>query len=145
MKMGVKIAKGANTVQEEMAKRVRQNDEDMETVRRVVAHGIKDEAVQRIRNSAPRGTIQRRYRPARVVQASAPGQAPAIDLGNFIRSIGVQIIEGGYLVGSSLKLGAWLEFGTRHMAARPWLRPAARLYWKKRAPEVIKRILRFKE
>ena len=144
MKIGVNITKGRNSIQDEMAKRIKQNDEDMDTVRRVVAYGIRDEAKNRIINSAPRGSVVRRYSPFRVVQASAPGQPPAVDRGNFLRSIIAKPIKGGYKVGSTMNLGAWLEFGTRHMLARPWLRPAARIYWKKSAPAVIKKILRFK-
>lgn len=59
-------------------------------------------------------------------RASAPGDAPAVDSGDLRRSIGVQKIgEGRYRVGTNLKHGLFLEFGTRRMAARPWLRPAA--------------------
>lgn len=57
--------------------------------------------------------------------ASAPGDAPAVDSGDLRRSIGVKKIgDGHYRVGTNLKHGLHLEFGTRKMAARPWARPA---------------------
>lgn len=58
-------------------------------------------------------------------QASAPGQAPATDTGSLVQSIAWQRQHGGYASGTRLKYGAHLEFGTRNMAPRPWLRPAA--------------------
>lgn len=66
-------------------------------------------------------------------QASAPGEAPAIDTGALSRSITHEITETG--AGFSLDIGpsaqsgrddiaAHLEFGTSKMAPRPSWRPA---------------------
>lgn len=58
-------------------------------------------------------------------QASAPGQAPATDTGRLVGSIAFEKTRGGWAAGTSLDYGKHLELGTLHMAARPWLVPAA--------------------
>ena len=60
-------------------------------------------------------------------QASAPGEYPMTDTGRLASSIIVIVpsasrIEGK--VGANIKYGAFLEFGTSRMAARPWLLPS---------------------
>lgn len=57
-------------------------------------------------------------------QASAPGEAPATDTGKLVGSI-VSGAEGprGYVEARSV-YALYLEYGTRHMAARPFLVPA---------------------
>lgn len=58
-------------------------------------------------------------------QASAPGDAPNTDTGALVSSIIAEYPRKGVaFVGTSKAYGAYLEFGTRNMAARPWLRPA---------------------
>ena len=59
--------------------------------------------------------------------ASVPGQPPAPDTGTLRRSITkrIKVIAGtvyGY-VGTKLGYGEDLEYGTRRVAARPFLRP----------------------
>jgi hypothetical protein len=72
------------------------------------------------------GRIYRR--PGRIHQASAPGEPPAPDTGRYraswsTRATGTDTrVE--VVVGTSDKRGPWLEYGTRHMAPRPHLRPA---------------------
>ena len=59
-------------------------------------------------------------------QASAPGEAPAVDTGNLKSSLRVLEVTDDYAsFGTSADYAAHLEFGTRNMAARPYLRPAA--------------------
>ena len=58
-------------------------------------------------------------------QASAPGEAPAIDTGNLINSL--QIEETGDLemtVSVNAEYAEALEFGTSKMAPRPFMEPA---------------------
>lgn len=58
-------------------------------------------------------------------QASAPGEAPAVDTGTLRRSILTQ--RDGDLravVSVGAEYAVWLEFGTRRMAPRPFLGPA---------------------
>lgn len=61
-------------------------------------------------------------------QASAPGEAPATDTGRLVNSI----VGDAKVVGKEVQgfievrtaYGGYLEFGTRHMAARPFVTPA---------------------
>jgi HK97 gp10 family phage protein len=58
-------------------------------------------------------------------QASAPGETPAIDTGDLIGSITTAELgpmEHAVTVGA--EYAVHLEYGTRHMEARPFLRPA---------------------
>lgn len=57
-------------------------------------------------------------------QASAPGEAPAVEYQDLIGSIVVDLEELKVIVGSPLPYGRYLEFGTHNMEARPWLNPA---------------------
>lgn len=59
--------------------------------------------------------------------ASAPGEAPAVRLGDLRRSIDTKVERGdtkieGY-VGTDLDYGLYLERGTLHILPRPWLAP----------------------
>jgi hypothetical protein len=59
-------------------------------------------------------------------QASAPGEAPAVDFGALVGS--VQVEQTSMLnanVYSNMEYAPLLEFGTMHMAARPAWIPAA--------------------
>ena len=57
--------------------------------------------------------------------ASAPGDGPAVDLGTLRQSISVQEISPGYRrVGTSILYAPYLEYGTRHIKPRPFMRPA---------------------
>lgn len=58
--------------------------------------------------------------------ASKEGYPPNSDTGTLANSIRVEIDAAKLiaLVGTNLLYGAWLEFGTKDMGARPWLGPA---------------------
>lgn len=59
-------------------------------------------------------------------QASAPGEAPAIDIGNLINSIQTEEeSELSQVVSVGAEYGIFLEYGTSHMAPRPFMTPAA--------------------
>jgi phage gpG-like protein len=63
-------------------------------------------------------------------QASAPGEAPAIDYGHLVNSIQVEITGPlTAIVGSNAEYAPYLEFGTSRMAARPAWIPAAERAW----------------
>ncbi len=55
--------------------------------------------------------------------ASAPGEAPAIDYGLLINSIGVEREGNDAVIFTSAAAGPHLEFGTARMQARPFMRP----------------------
>jgi phage gpG-like protein len=69
----------------------------------------------------------RKYRRGSGVHvASAPGEAPAVDLGQLINSIQVEH-ENDYtsIVSTNVDYAVHLEYGTRKMGARPVWRPVA--------------------
>ncbi len=60
---------------------------------------------------------------------SKPGDSPFVQTGILRSSITTaKVREGVYVVGPTMTApyGKWLEFGTRKMAPRPFMRPAAR-------------------
>ena len=67
------------------------------------------------------GTPGIRFSPKRNVTVSKPGDPPHTDTGRLRQSIKFNIKDGVGQVGTNLKYGAWLEFGTEDMAPRPWL------------------------
>jgi HK97 gp10 family phage protein len=70
------------------------------------------------------GRIYRRK--DRTHQASAPGEAPAIDYGILSGSIQQGMTgETSGAVYTNMLYAVYLEFGTRHLAARPFMVPAA--------------------
>ena len=92
---------------------------------RQTALAIQRHAVKSIQRGKPRGITYKKYKPKRTHTASAPGQAPASDTGRLAGSIlPPRQISRGYSVGTNLDYGRYLEFGTRRIAERPWLRPA---------------------
>lgn len=61
----------------------------------------------------------------RWVKGSAPGQPPHKQTAALQSSIRVEMVGVlTALVGPSVRYGRWLEFGTKRMAARPFMRPA---------------------
>lgn len=63
----------------------------------------------------------------RVHQASAPGEPPANDTGRLVSSLRAEIsteaLTASLIAGTQYAI--YLEFGTRRMEPRPFLRPAA--------------------
>ena len=64
--------------------------------------------------------------------SSAPGQPPAVQTGNLRRSVQVDLSQQRApnptaRVGTGIKYGFFLEFGTKHIAPRPWARPSVEL------------------
>lgn len=73
-------------------------------------------------------------------QASAPGDVPAIDTGRLIGSINIARIGPMRVrVGTNVKYAYSLEFGTRRVAARPWVRRTFDREW----PSISARMLAF--
>jgi phage gpG-like protein len=93
----------------------------------LIALEIRNAAIKLI-NENTDGTPAIRYNPRRKVAVSKPGDPPNTDLGRLVQSIRVERGEGtAALVGTNLKYGAWLEFGTQTMAPRPWLSTALKM------------------
>lgn len=74
------------------------------------------------------GDRQTRYKPKRTVRASKPGDAPNTDTGRLVKSVDFNFENRGLVgeVGTNLKYGKHLEFGTKTMAPRPWLSTAVK-------------------
>lgn len=93
----------------------------------LLALEIRNNAIKLL-NENKDGPRQRRYNPKRTVNVSPPGTPPNTDTGRLVQSIKFEKGDGtSYLVGTNLKYGAWLEFGTRTTAARPWLSTALKI------------------
>ena len=87
---------------------------------------LRSDVVKRIKRGPNSGITYRKSNPKRVHTASAPGQAPADDMGGLANSIFFDNIgDMTAIVGSRLIYALYLEHGTRNMAARPYFRPAA--------------------
>lgn len=91
----------------------------------LIVHG---NAVKLIQTRSP-GKKQIRYSPRREITAANPGEAPNTDTGRLVQSIKFDIEDNGLkgFVGTNLKYGAYLEFGTQDMDPRPWLSTALKM------------------
>lgn len=84
--------------------------------------------------SAKHGRLYRVSKTGKPHQASAPGEAPAMDTGALANSIHTEMI--GPLTGivyTNQEYAAALEFGFARLAARPFMRPAVEIV----APQFI--------
>lgn len=86
---------------------------------------IRNEAVLLLADNGD-GERQVRYMPKRTVNVSAPGSPPNSDTGRLQQSIKVERDGMATLVGTNVKYGAYLEFGTKDVAPRPWLSVAVK-------------------
>ena len=91
-----------------------------------VASAVHQRAVDLI-NDNQDGTKQKRRNVN--VFVSRPGDPPNTDTGRLVKSIFLKFENNAKTakIGTNLKYGAWLEFGTLNMAARPWLSKAFKL------------------
>lgn len=96
---------------------------------------IRNNAIRSMRKTPKTGRKYRSTKQRGIYHtASSPGYPPAVDTGDLIRSIvmdvrGSQITDFEVEVGSNItnpknRYPRWLEEGTKFMDARPWLEPA---------------------
>ena len=98
---------------------------------------IRNEAISSMRSTPKTGLTYPRQKGKKMHIASSPGNAPAVDTGDLIKSLIIDTRPGGGAftdfeveVGTNITdppYGSYLEFGTKEgelMAARPWLQPA---------------------
>lgn len=85
---------------------------------------VREEATSLILNTPKTGRIYRRRGVAH--QASAPGESPASDTGNLLRSINTSVSPAALTgnVNFGTIYSRYLEYGTAKMAPRPFARPA---------------------
>ena len=92
---------------------------------RKTAHDLKADA-QNSMEGPKHGRIYRSSKTGKPHRASAPGEAPAVDIGNLKNSIFVEIESPTTaIVAVGAKYGITLEYGSRKIAPRPYMRPAA--------------------
>jgi len=103
------------------------------TIKQSIQKGPKTGRLYR-RGSIRRGSRRGRSGIGTFHQASAPGEPPATDTGRLVSSISIRRSDAGLTssIGvqnvSSVKYARFLEFGTRRMKPRPFIRPAFALH-----------------
>lgn len=108
----------------------RRNPEFQKIIRRNVEKAVDRASIKfqaRVKRELSRSGSGVHY-PGQRTRSSAPGEPPAAQTGALRLSIQVDRTrlesELRNRIGTSLDYGRYLEFGTRHMAARPYLRPS---------------------
>ena len=88
------------------------------------AYDIRNTIIDSMKKTPKTGMRYRRGKNFHI--ASAPGEAPAVDYGELLRSIMFDVrhmeVEVGNEAGAPY--GVFLEKGTEHIEPRPWLEPA---------------------
>jgi len=104
---------------------------------RSLANPIEQDIKKELRKTKS-GPIVTRYRPQRQVKVSRPYEAPAEDLGMLVNSIEVDVDPTQYnmVIAAGAPYARELEYGTRHMLPRPFLRPAL-TRWRQRIIDAI--------
>jgi len=89
------------------------------------AERVRSDAIRSIQSHQSKGVTYELSNPNRTHTASTAGNPPNTDTGELVRSI-VAIKGPGptAAVGTALRKGFWLEFGTHGIDPRPWLHPA---------------------
>jgi HK97 gp10 family phage protein len=123
IKVSIDPSRGRAEIQGAASKLIRKITLDVEgTIKRSMAGSKSGKQYARgaALTKAGKPVKRRRYH-----RASAPGESPAVDTGNLINSIRSQFptpLKGVLNIGAAY--ASFLEFGTRKMAARPYVRPA---------------------
>ena len=93
---------------------------------RITANEVRNTAIKSIVQNPRAGDTTTRYNPTRTIRISKEGDPPASDTG-FLAS-NIHLVMDADQLGASIesraKYSAFLEFGTRHMRARPFMQPA---------------------
>lgn len=95
-----------------------------------IAQEVRTTAIRSIQRGPHTGRVYERAPGSNLSsthQASAPGDPPATDTGTLANSIATR--RTGPMsasVGTGIQYGAYLEYGTQSIEARPWLEPALR-------------------
>ena len=122
--MTVKI-EGLEDLNAVLAKLPAEFDREATALVNRTAQNIRNTAVKSIQKQSPGGVTYEKYNPRRSHVASAKGQPPNTDTGRLAGSI--RAVESGTptaYVDALADYARDLEFGTRTMAARPFMTPA---------------------
>ena len=87
------------------------------------AAGVQGDIVRSIQNSPPTGKTYRRGNITHT--ASSAGNPPRTDTGRLVQSVRVEPRSDGADIVVATEYAVHLEYGTRNMAPRPFLGPAA--------------------
>lgn len=113
---------GGSALRQRLSKIPLKQQSEMQRALTLSALDIRNEAIRSIQQGPATGVTYGNH------QASAPGEAPSTDTGFLVGSIQSGLVQSGKILeaiaGTDLDYGIHLEFGTRNMAARPWLQPA---------------------
>lgn len=118
---------GLKDLEAEMKQIAKEAPEELDVLLLDASLKTQELSIESIQKGAKTGRVYKRGKGV-FHQASAAGQAPASDTGNLVQNITIRKNKKlDYDVGSrkGASYGVDLEFGTRHMGARPWLRPAS--------------------
>lgn len=121
-------------VEQELAKLAKKYGKATVDAAIVSAQLVRGEAIKSIQDASMGTHVTRHTSTGSAYNhvAAKAGAAPNTDTGALVNSIQVEGDGGGLLgqrmkgifVGTRLAYGAWLEYGTKKMLARPWLWPA---------------------
>ena len=111
---------------QKIEKRSKDVERNLKRAVRVAASETRNTAVTSILQNPRGGGSVTRYNPTRTINISAAGDPPAGDTGFLAANIELVIAGDGMSaeVQSRADYSTALEFGTRNMAARPFLQPA---------------------
>lgn len=101
------------------------DDDSIKMIQGVIdssAQNIRNHAIRSIKNSPATGRTYKRGSVSHT--ASSAGNPPVTDEGNLVKSISASVGNLEAEIGAYEPYSSFLEFGTRRMAARPFMFPA---------------------
>jgi len=109
---------------------------------RSLANPIEQDIKKELRRTKS-GPVVTRYRPERQVKVSRPYEAPAKDMGMLVNSIDVDVDPAQFnlTISAAAPYARELEYGTRKMLPRPFLRPAL-ARWRKAIIDAIHKAIK---
>lgn len=116
---------GDKDLQRAIDKMVKDNVQELDQLLSKMAFSTQSSAIKLINTGGRAGKLYKRRSVSHI--ASASGEAPKTDTGQLVSNITVERNTiSDYNIGSrkGAPHGFWLEFGTRNMSPRPWLRPS---------------------
>jgi phage gpG-like protein len=135
---------GINETLQHFQQAAKESPQFVDMAARQTAFAIQANAVKRMKNTKRGSRVYKRGKSGKTHRSSAPGEAPAPDTGRLMNSVRTKSFRKGYIVGTHLAYGRYLEYGTKRIDQRPWLRPSAQEEgprFKKRLRKLLRRYL----